>query len=295
MRTTKPRRTPRRFKRKPNPWTKFTKDEPAPDYICNLSSHTLTKPQRQVLNRGLNFVVTNNTIPDYSPSFCRFSRSLRLREHFQDAPSLEPGRIPPYKKASTWMPPRAPLHIEDYLNRVKADLANPQTRPIVKENLPKAQKIAVRELCKLDLIIRQADKGSCIVVEDKSQYIKDGLAHLSDTTIYTEIATDPTIPLTAAINQYAKHLGSKGHLTTDMVDYLTTELSQVRTQTMYFLKKLHKGPHVVRPIVSGSGGPTERVSALLDFFAAPKVKHTKAFLRDSKDLIGILEQLFYPL
>ena len=29
-----------------------------------------------------------------------------------------------------------------------------------------------------------------------------------------------------------------------------------RTQLLYFLKKLHKNPHGVRPICSGSGGPT---------------------------------------
>ncbi len=52
---------------------------------------------------------------------------------------------------------------------------------------------------------------------------------------------------------------------------------------MYFLKKLHKGPNVVRPIVSGNDGPTEKLSALLDHFLQPLVTSTYSYVRDSSD------------
>ena len=50
------------------------------------------------------------------------------------------------------------------------------------------------------IAIKSADKGSGIVIEDTEQYVKDGLNHLSHDSIYERIDTDPTIPLTKAIN-----------------------------------------------------------------------------------------------
>ena len=36
----------------------------------------------------------------------------------------------------------------------------------------------------MDLTIKKADKGSCIVVEDMTNYIDIGLSHLQDASIY---------------------------------------------------------------------------------------------------------------
>ncbi len=49
-----------------------------------------------------------------------------------------------------------------------------------------------------------------------------------------------------------------GYIDTYTYDYLHPS-DKVRTQRMYFLKKLHKNPHGIRPIVSGCSGPTERI------------------------------------
>jgi hypothetical protein len=68
----------------------------------------------------------------------------------------------------------------------------------------------------------------------------------------------------------------------------------VWTQQLYFLKKLHKGPHEVRPIVSGSSGPTEKLSAFLDVWLKPLLPSIPSHIRDSSDLITKLEQLKLP-
>ena len=62
-----------------------------------------------------------------------------------------------------------------------------------------------------------------------------------------------------------------------------------RTQQLYFLKKIHKDPIAVRPIVSGCEGPTEKISQLIDLHIKPHVPKIKSYLRDSGHLISILE------
>ena len=64
--------------------------------------------------------------------------------------------------------------------------------------------------------------------------------------------------------------------------------------SMYFLKKLHKTPHGIRPIVSGCSGPTERVSSFLDHIVKPLVPTIPSYIKDSPHLISLLENTPIP-
>ena len=144
------------------------------------------------------------------------------------------------------------------------------------------------------LVIKKADKGSCLVVEDKTQYIADGLDHLADKNIYKPITGDPTASLTVAINKYVASIESKGHIDRNMKAYLLNDPDKVHTQQLYFLKKIHKGPQVVRPIVSGSSGPTEKLSAVLDYYMQPLLPAIPSHLKDSKHVVMLLEEHSFP-
>ncbi len=63
---------------------------------------------------------------------------------------------------------------------------------------------------------------------------------------------------------------------------------------MYFLKKIHKDPIAVRPICSGCGGPTEKISSLVDHYLQPHVPKIKSYIRDSGHLIQLLENTTLP-
>ena len=56
------------------------------------------------------------------------------------------------------------------------------------------------------------------------------------------------------------------------------------------LPKIHKDPlnPPVRPIVSGSGGPTENISQLVDHFIGKIVPLSQPYIRDSTHLINTL-------
>ena len=69
----------------------------------------------------------------------------------------------------------------------------------------------------------------------------------------------------------------------------------IRSQRLYFLKKIHKTPHSIRPIVSGCSGPTEKLSAYMDHHLKPLAMRTKSYIKDSKSLLSLLDNLNLPI
>ena len=163
-------------------------------------------------------------------------------------------------------------------------------------NLTNTQKQALTELARDEtLVIKQADKGSGIVVEDRTNYVRDGLAHLSNDKVYEKLDTDPTKPLARAINQFVTEANKIGCIDDITKKYLLFQEAEMpRTQQMYFLKKIHKGPTEVRPICSGCGGPTERLSAVVDKVLQPFVPRIKSYIKDTGHFIRIIEETTLP-
>lgn len=141
------------------------------------------------------------------------------------------------------------------------------------------------------LVIRGADKGSCIVIEKTSDYVKNGLEHLSDPNIYKEIPMDYTLSLVRRTNTLINNLKHFDKITRD---YLASDEKEVRTQQLYFLKKVHKTPMSIRPIVSGCSGPTEKLSNVVDIILKKGLEVIPAYLRDTKQFIQTIERTKLP-
>lgn len=214
---------------------------------------------------------------------------MRLKCYF--GPDNPPPEKPPFKQRSTWQPPPAFKPMEDYLAELPHKLDNlPRTK--IRPNLTKDEWKALNQLSRNNsIVIKRADKGSCVVVEERKKYIEEGLKHLADKDIYLEIESDYTPDIAKAINVLAKKHRAKGHLTEDMEAHLTNpKPEETRTQQLYFLKKIHKDPHGVRPIVSGVSGPTERASEFVDHYLQPLVTKTASYIKDSTSIIRLLEE-----
>ena len=262
-------------------------------YITNLSSKTLKPAHVEVLSLGLNFVPSRTTMKaSLKESLDNFDRHHRIKYFYRTKPPTEPH---PFKKKSTWMPPAASPEIEGYLKRVRTETNGLQPLKYT-PNLTPTQQEALKELSTdQTLVIKSADKGSGIVVEDTEQYIKDGLDHLADKNVYERIETDPTKTLSEEINTYTEHMFQEGIIDPTTKDYLILPTEPPpRTQQLYFLKKIHKNPIAVRPIVSGCGGPTEKISQLVDHHLKPHIPKMQSYLKNSGDLISILENTPIP-
>ena len=111
---------------------------------------------------------------------------------------------------------------------------------------------------------------------------------IADTSTYKPLPADPTACITNKIKQLVDSMHDSGYIDKYTHAFLCPP-EKVRTQRMYFLKKLHKTPHGIRPIVSGCSGPTERVSAFLDHIIKPLVPTTPSYIKDSSHIIALLE------
>ena len=136
--------------------------------------------------------------------------------------------------------------------------------------------------------MKPADKGSAIVILDKDNYILEGERQLHDEQFYEETDNDHTGEVMHRVNLFVNNMLQRGQITQKTSSYLTTDID--RTQQFYLLPKIHKDMNNPpgRPIVSGSGGPTEKISQFVDHFIGPLVPLSRSYIRDSTHMINIL-------
>ena len=63
-----------------------------------------------------------------------------------------------------------------------------------------------------------------------------------------------------------------------------------RIPIFYTLTKLHKHKPVGRPIISGCGGPTERISSFVHTLLQHIAQKQQSFIMDTTDLISFMEK-----
>jgi len=144
-----------------------------------------------------------------------------------------------------------------------------------------------------DIVIRKSDKGDKITVETRERYISDGLNHLNNEEVYHRLDKDINHELHESISKFLKHSLNRGIINQDLFNFLNME-EEPRTPLIYFLKKLHKTPIAVRPIVSNIHSPTCNLSALMDILLKPIVAQHEHILKNSTQVILELEQLHIP-
>ena len=63
-----------------------------------------------------------------------------------------------------------------------------------------------------DIIIKPADKGSVVVVMDKTTYIQKAERQLSDCRFYEKLYSDPTLDFTQKIKRALESMHAHGHI-----------------------------------------------------------------------------------
>lgn len=174
--------------------------------VINLSSVCLSQEQLGLLNKGLSFVPS---VPVYRDNEAYFStkyevqqyhRRLKLAFFFKNSYSTE--RLP-FLPQSTWTPSMYSLPTQlqklitddleyfDYIHRFQKN----------KPNLTRKETEALKELIKNNnIVIKPDDKGSSVVILDRSQYLWEGYRQLEDKNYYIKLA-QPIYPFTIPLVQ----------------------------------------------------------------------------------------------
>ena len=161
---------------------------------------------------------------------------------------------------------------------------------------------------KNDIVLKEADKGSAIIIMDKEFYIEKSEEIICDPTAYQEVDANSDHKsmkiITDFIQKYSGELAEKE--TKYLADF------EFKTSNLYCLLKIHKSkiineaittqnteiitvhaPHdlKMRPIIIvGPACPTHQLSHLLDQLLRPLVQYVEANVRDSLDMLSCLPQ-----
>ena len=276
--------------------------ECATNNIVNLSNIQLTKTQVLLLNRGLSFVPTaDNAKPmELIKEFDIFANKAKrkLRQMVDPPRPPRPNDEPalfrkPTNPRDTNSTPQTlgPRILEDTFQAIKLEISQLEQNPTTTHNLTRKERLTLKELASNhDLIINKADKGSTIVVRHRLDYIEEGLQHLSDVNTYLELDRDYTMDVNKIVKSTLQKLKVQGLLSPHMAEYCLPPPTP-RTALIYFLKKIHKSPMGIRPIVSTVNSPTANMAEFLDRYLQPIMKGLPAYLKDTTQFLRELADI----
>ena len=182
--------------------------------------------------------------------------------------------------------------MENFIFKNHRDLSETKTPRIRNHNISKEERTALNQLAKdSSIVIKPADKGGAVVIWDRDKYIKEGLRQLSDNNFYIETESDLTSTHHREVVTLLDDMHSHGEIDISCHRYLT--YTPIRTAQFYMLPKIHKDKinPPGRPIVSGNGCPTERISQFVDFFLQPGVKNIRSYIKDTTHFLSVLSNI----
>ena len=244
--------------------------------IFNLSHRVLTDAEIKVLGKGLDFAPIQRKInePELRRDFNEFCRRMRLKWHFRDEPQGF-NETPAFTPKSTWHPPKGHACLEVFLSQVEKEIFEIPFSDLKYSNMSREEWQAVRSLADdRSIVIKKADKGSCVVVWDRNDYLLEVERQLSDSKVYRDVSNTANIlsKLSETSNRMFSSLKKRGFLTEKQVKYFTYEFKKATSfGKLFLLPKIHKRLHNVpgRPVISNCGNPTEKRSECLDYHLKP--------------------------
>ena len=274
-----------------------------PTNVVNLSKVSLTPEQLQVLALGPKFCPTPLThnkqqlVEDVEEG----CRRVRLKEMFFHEDTQPTNRSPPkfYKKTFYQPPPGRDKMLDLYCDNLKTRVLTYNTRTDarrLKDNLNKPRRQALQELRshvnERTIRISTADKGGSVVVQDIHNYITEATRQLDNTQHYTQVTKDPTKQIAKHSNDIVEELYSNNLIDSNTQKWALTDVKNCRPQQFYTLPKIHKTLNNPpgRPIVSGIGGPTEKLSKLMDHWLQNFVSELPSHIKDSTHMLQIISQ-----
>lgn len=271
--------------------------------MINLSSRALSAEETAVLSKGLSFVPSKHTDPFMTKiELFKFFRSVKLRAFFTTNPAPPaPPREPTapqdnspkshFRPKSTFMPHVLNPSVQTFCRLVDQDVSKQLEKPQhFYPNLSHSERAALRTLSEDDtIVIKNADKGGGIVLQDKEAYRNEILRQLGDKEFYAPLMCDPTGRFFNSIKRTLSTGRTENYITKNEHEFLLQQ-HPVRP-VFYTLPKIHKKCDITvpgRPIVAGCQSLTEGISQYVDWYIKPIVWSLPSYLRDTSDFLSKL-------
>lgn len=275
--------------------------------VKNFSNYQLSDTEYIVLSKGMKFVPIlkhshvklNQTL---MRSFNRLARNLRCKYELDDGSDYH---THPFYVCSNYKPPTASNALENYIFHTKLEISNLKICTS-KQNLSIDEWKALSTLKQnKTIVIKPADKTKTIVIQNKSNYIKEGERQLSQ-KYYVKIENPTTENIKQKVIDIINQLYNQNLIDEMTNKYLRTNFNPT-PGTIYFLPKIHKLSETIlnsslnnytsnllipsRPIVSQINSCTQKIGRLADIFLLPVVQNQDTYLKDTKDFINKIESI----
>ena len=259
--------------------------------VVNLSSKNLTKHEISLLSKGLKFVPTpiNVNRAVLKEELEIFGRRLRLLWHFRNEESNS--NYNRFRPKSKFNPKGKDAAIEIYLSRLEEEILSIDTQ-LNYSNLTKEERQALKNLQNdHSIVIKEADKGSAVVVWDREDYLREAEGQLSDQNVYEELSGDVVSPLINIVKYHLTNVKLRGDVSEEIMDYFLVKNPKVGR--FYLLPKIHKRLNAVpgRPVISNCGYYTENISSFVEHHLQPLSRKVKSYIKDTNDFLKKLREL----
>ena len=140
-----------------------------------------------------------------------------------------------------------------------------------------------------EVVLREADKGSAVVVMSRKRCITEAYRQLSDTDVHQQVSSNVFFYVIEEVKNILSRVQRSGVITEHMASYAVPANS--KPARIYILPKVHRSGCPRRPIVSAVGSPTEGLSELVDHFILPFVPIIPSYIRDMQNFLDKLHAL----
>ena len=271
--------------------------------IINVSNVTLSKGEIEILKYGLSFTPTPQfNLESFEKDLFNFTRSIRLKYEFQNNTSEPDASL--IKPKSHWNPMTTKNNAFENLIHNLYNIN--YTQHINKKDNIKELRNDLNSLIEKTkqnkIVIKQADKGSIVVVMSPDYYLNMCLRHLKNVEFYAELDnSDPSQLIQNRIISFSDKY--KSQLTHNEHKYITK--SKYKIANFYMLPKIHKSKELNtmiqnnrkeyyeinniifegRPIVAGCASHTHPLSLIVHKIMEPCLKEIRTILKDTFDFV----------
>lgn len=260
--------------------------------VINISQKELSDDQIGILSKGLSFVPTVGVnCFGLKVDLFKCFRQMKLRYFFSKSESG--ASRTPFRPKSNFCPNVSNHTIHTFCRLVEQDVMGTcSSSNNISHNLSLNEKKALTELTSdPSIIIKPADKGGAIVVQDSEKYQYEILAQLQNIKFYKKLPGDPTNTYRSEILSFLTNAKTEGWISQSEFKFLYCQ-HPIRP-VFYTLPKIHKRliDPPGRPIVAQTNSLLSPLSQYVDFFIKPFVHSLPSYIRDSTDFINKISEL----